>query len=469
MIKNIYLCRLIKENMADKYTISSKLLGVISALITATMLWSCSTFPENELRIDHSHNSRPQTPEQDRESEGCRDKVFIIYSMGFNNLSYDLNEDINDLLTGEIPSFNPKDDALIILSHTTQNNRSNYKTATSPVLFQAYKSVDGSVKRDTLIVYPEGSVAASKDILSEVLTYVKTEFPAKHYGMLVSSHATGWAPEMYCYSPPDKSSSGIWMSKEKTFKPLEKYTAERPLTKSIGSHFNGSSANADEIELQDFVEAIPFHLDYLIFDCCLMGGIEVAYELKNVCDKICFSQTEILSEGMDYIRMASHIFGNSEPDIEAIAYDYYSKYAAKYDDVNRSATISVVDCRKLGPIADIIKRNRDAIATLADKMERTYVQKYYQSRYSRNHGIFFDLEDIVIKAGVPESELEALSNALEECVTCKFATPTFLKDLEIQHHSGFSMYLTDPDRTILNSYYTTLEWNKYTQLIGNNE
>ena len=455
--------------MADKYTISSKLLGVISALITATMLWSCSTFPENELRIDHSHNSRPQTPEQDRESEGCRDTVFIIYSMGFNNLSYDLNEDINDLLTGEIPSFNPKDDALIILSHTTQNNRSNYKTATSPVLFQAYKSVDGSVKRDTLIVYPEGSVAASKDILSEVLTYVKTEFPAKHYEMLVSSHATGWAPEMYCYSPPDKSSSGMWMSKEKTFKPLEKYTAERPLTKSIGSHFNGSSANADEIELQDFVEAIPFHLDYLIFDCCLMGGIEVAYELKNVCDKICFSQTEILSEGMDYIRMASHIFGNSEPDIEAIAYDYYSKYAAKYDDANRSATISVVDCRKLGPIADIIKRNRDAIATLADKMERTYVQKYYQSRYSRNHGIFFDLEDIVIKAGVPESELEALSNALEECVTCKFATPTFLKDLEIQHHSGFSMYLTDPDRTILNSYYTTLEWNKYTQLIENNE
>jgi hypothetical protein len=128
-----------------------------------------------------------------------------------------------------------------------------------------------------------------------------------------------------------------------------------------------------------------------------------------------------------------------------------------------------VDCRKLGPIADIIKRNRDAIATLADKMERTYVQKYYQSRYSRNHGIFFDLEDIVIKAGVPESELEALSNALEECVTCKFATPTFLKDLEIQHHSGFSMYLTDPDRTILNSYYSTLEWNKYTQLIENNE
>ena len=98
MIKNIYLCRLIKENMADKYTISSKLLGVISALITATMLWSCSTFPENELRIDHSHNSRPQTPEQDRESEGCRDKVFIIYSMGYNNLSYALNEDINELI-----------------------------------------------------------------------------------------------------------------------------------------------------------------------------------------------------------------------------------------------------------------------------------------------------------------------------------------------------------------------------------
>ena len=79
--------------------------------------------------------------------------------------------------------------------------------------------------------------------------------------------------------------------------------------------------------------------------------------------------------------------------------------------------------------------------------------------------MFFDLEDIMIKAGVPESELEALSNALEECVTCKFATPTFLTYLKIQHHSGFSMYLPSNGHAELDKFYRTLKWNQATGLV----
>ena len=281
---------------------------LIAAAIFLTT-WSCSTFPEEELYIDRFNDNRtPSDTYPERESGKTRDKVFIMYSMGYNNLSYDLNEDIDELLKGSVPSFNPSDNAIVIFNHSTLNNRSNYRTETSPVLYHAYKMADGSIKKDTLIVYPEGSIAADKEMLREVLTQIKTMFPAKSYGMLVSSHATGWAPEMYCYSPPDKAYSSHWASAKKEFQPLDKYTDERPLTRSIGAHFNGSSANMDEIELQDFADEIPFHLDFMIFDCCLMGGVEVAYELRNICDKVCFSQTEILAGGMNYKKMIHHIF-----------------------------------------------------------------------------------------------------------------------------------------------------------------
>ena len=299
--------------MTTRYTNTNILLRMILAATAVMMLWSCSTFPEDEMYIGHSSDGRPTNGSQGgRDSGTHRNKVFIVYSMGFNNLSYDLNEDINDLLSSDIPSFRQDDDAILVLNHSTLNNSSNYKVETSPALYHAYKMNDGSIKRDTLIVFPEGSVAATKEMLSEVLNFVKEKFPARHYGMLVSSHATGWTPEMYCYNPPDKSPAGGWKAREKDFVPLDKYLDDRPLTKSIGAHFHGSSANMDEIDLTDFAAAIPFHLDFLVFDCCLMGGVEVAYELREKCDKICFSQTEILAGGMDYTTMISHIFDNEE-------------------------------------------------------------------------------------------------------------------------------------------------------------
>ena len=101
--------------------------------------------------------------------------------------------------------------------------------------------------------------------------------------------------------------------------------------------------------------------------------------------------------------------------------------------------------------------------------ERTNVQAYFQSSLARNHGIFHDLEDIVIKSGAAEKDLKDLEEAMEDCVICRFATPTFLTHLKIEHHSGLSMYLPDPDRKTLNKYYPVLKWNKATGLIKDNE
>lgn len=442
----------------------------ISVAAAAVMIGSCSTFPEDDLYPDISHNDRNGSERYpDRNSEDSRNNVFIVYSMGYNNLSYDLNEDIDEMLSGYVPSFHMKDDAVLIFNHSTVRNSSNYKTKTSPVLYKAYRSGDGELIRDTLIVYPEGSVGASKEMFGKVLTYIKENFPAEHYGMLVSSHATGWAPRMYCYNPPDKSSSHYYGSQQKEFRPLEKYTDERPLTRSIGAHFNGSASNMDEIELQDFADAIPFHLDYLLFDCCFMGGVEVAYQLKDKCDRICFSQTEILSGGMDYKYLLSHLLEGETPDLGAIALDYYNMYANEASENLRSATVSVVDCRKTEKLASIIARYADDIYYLGKSYTRNSVQRYFQSRYSEEHGIFFDLEHILVKSFATEEDLAELRKALDECIECKYATERFLTNLEIQHHSGLSMYLPDIEREILNDYYKTLEWNKATGIIPDKE
>ena len=52
------------------------------------------------------------------------------------------------------------------------------------------------------------------------------------------------------------------------------------------------------IEIADLPGAIPMHLDFIIMDACLMGCVEVAYELRDKCDILIFSPTEILSSGI---------------------------------------------------------------------------------------------------------------------------------------------------------------------------
>lgn len=48
-----------------------------------------------------------------------------------------------------------------------------------------------------------------------------------------------------------------------------------PATKNYGQDIN------DEIDIRDLANAIPIKFDFLIFDACFMGSIEVAAEMQG--------------------------------------------------------------------------------------------------------------------------------------------------------------------------------------------
>jgi hypothetical protein len=391
-------------------------------------------------------------------------RVFVLFSFGYNNLSYDLKEDIEDMIAAGVPEYGFEENVVLVLSQNTSKGY-NYNTPSAPVLTHIYTRGDNII-RDTLKVYADTAVAARKAIVHDVLSIAKERYPAKNYGMLLSSHGTGWAPQGYCYSPPDKSYSTIWGLNSGSYDGPAKYHEERPLLKSIGSHYAGSAARSIEIEIPDLADAIPMHMDYILFDACFMGCIEVAYELKDKCDRICFSQTEILSNGMDYRNLLSVLFSEEAPDIEKCAENYFNMYKDQSSSVMRSATISVVDCRRLDGLAEVVAKHSDAINTLSvTPSSKNKVQGYFQPRYSRYHGIFFDLESAIKESGATADELEELSSALEDCVVCKYATASFLGEFAIKTHSGLSMYIPDSDRYILNEYYKKLQWNKATNIV----
>lgn len=450
----------------------NKIYCYLILLIGMSLTLACepSTFVDMEISGPVGGNSISKENVRD-DNEELRN-VLLLYSAAYNSLSGYLTDDINDLLSGELPGTGRMDDVLLIYSHQP-SPKGGYSVPTSPILMRAYKDIEGNMIKDTLVVYPEGTRSSTASQLNEVLTYVRDNYPAKSYGMVFSSHATGYLPSGYYSNPKgyvyneSAAMQSLGAGRNWQDSPAVPYVEPEhdpslPMVKSVGQDQVGTHGNylSYEIEIDDFAKAIPMYMDYILFDACLMGGVEVAYELSGKCGMVGFSQTEVLAEGFDYKTLTTHLLYGGTPDPEAVCVDYFNQYDIQ-SGIYRSATISLVDCSRMGRLADtcaeLFEKYRDAIAGL----KPSSVQRYFRSDYHW----FYDLFDIVSKAGADEDEIKELNAALDECVVYKASTPGFMGSFNIRVYSGFSMYLPCNGGTELDRYYRTLKWNIATGLV----
>ena len=223
-----------------------------------------------------------------------------------------------------------------------------------------------------------------------------------------------------------------------------------------------NSRTAYEINIEDFAAAIPMKLDYIIMDACLMGGVEVAYALREKTRYLVFSQTEVLADGLcNYPTIASRLFRTGGPDLKGLCEDAYSHYSA-LSGQEQSVTLSLVATDGLGSLAEACGRLFEDYRTEISNVSMYDVQQYY--RYSKRW--YFDIEDILVKSGVPDAALADFREALSSCVVYKAATPRFLS-IDIVSFSGLSMFLPNADSTAaLWDFYRGLSWNQATGLLN---
>ena len=136
------------------------------------------------------------------------DRVMLLYSAGFNNLSSYLKGDIEELKRGALPASNDEN-VILVYSHFPTGG---YNTPSSPTLVRLTGKKDKTVKADTLMIFPDNSISASADQIETVLTYVKENFPSQSYGMIFSSHATGYLPVGFYQDPENDSNMVEWHS-----------------------------------------------------------------------------------------------------------------------------------------------------------------------------------------------------------------------------------------------------------------
>ncbi|MDR1985179.1 MAG: hypothetical protein LBQ28_10230 [Prevotellaceae bacterium] len=279
---------------------------------------------------------------------------------------------------------------------------------------------------DTIAVYPAEN-SANPQTLTRVLNDVKSYRPANSYGLVVLSHATGWLPAE--------------MSK--------------PILSLFSIIWDTGTAETDNyMELSAFAEAIPYKLDFIIFDACFMGSVEVCYELKDMADYIVASAAEVVSPGFVYSTMMQHLF-QPQADLIAVATDFFEYFNAQ-SGLYRSATVSVTKTAELENLKSICHSALNAESPRNDAaINGMQTFGYGQQK------IYFDLGDCIQK--LSSEQYTAFQDALDKCVLYKAHTDSYYSAgtatlQPIHMFSGLSTYIPQEAYTAANEAYSKLKW-----------
>lgn len=383
-------------------------------------------------------------------------QVLVLYSAGFNSLCAALEDDVNDMKSGYLPLVGSMSKAVLVYSRRLSET-GRYTDRTPSYLIRLSVDGWGKVVSDTLKTWPETDEAVSASTMTDVLETVKGLYPHASYGMVFSSHGSGWLPSGY-YSTGKITAGTAGLQAVPYIDPNS--DGSMPRVKSIGID-NITSRNTYEMEIETFAQALPMKFDYIIIDACLMGCIEVAYALKDKCDKLVFSQAEVLEDGLcDYTTLTQRVLKPGVPDLYNLCEDSYRHYNNQDDPIYRSLTISMIDCTRLDGLAESCKSLFSKYRNQISLVNAANVQGYFRSR---KHW-FYDLTDILRQSGVPEEDMTDYNKAMSDCVLYNAATDTFI-NFDIRTHCGLSMYLPADGNSELDEFYKTLSWNKASGLV----
>lgn len=370
--------------------------------------------------------------------------VLLVYFSGNNNLSGYGVEDMQTFTQAYLPSFRDKEHFVLVYHHFTDQ---------TPTLSRFYKDRHGETVEEVIQTYPFDTNSASAQTLQTVISDAETAYPAERHGMILWSHATGFLPSGY-YSNPREAvrSEGGELTESDPYAWLVK--SDDPSAKSFAED------HGDEMELPDLRRALSrFHYDYLIFDCCLMANVEVAYELRNCCDYLLLSPTEILADGLPYAEITQPLFTLSTEESLRLIGQKYMDFYRSLTGVYRSATITLVKTEGLDKLAAACKQVFQNHSAEIMTIDRSQIQPYF--RYGKHW--YYDLDDFVSRLA-EDASYRNFSNMLNQVVVYKDATEQFI-DIDIEKYSGLSIYIPRPEYTVLNNFYKTLDWNKATGLV----
>ena len=309
-----------------------------------------------------------------------------------------------------------------------------------PVVKEVDRTAHSVVSQAEIFPYTEPNhIATDPFTMQKVFTDMKNLSPSDSYGLIMGSHASGW---MFGNSVQSKA-----------FGDDAGYSIDIPvLADVLETAFAGDD------------------LEFVLFDACMMGAVEVCYELRDATDYVIGSALETPVDGFPYKNIISTLY---QKNVD------YQKVCDEFIEHNRIShtagwgTCAAVDCSKVQQLADWVKKSLPKSQAYWDEDYYTKVQQYGVGSY---HYFSFDVVDFFRQqTGEVPAELQAIINQVVIGKQCLSGSEYEFGGLTIdkERFCGIGMYFPYYLPSSMNrigwteyyedaiDWYKAVEWNRF--------
>lgn len=375
---------------------------------------------------------------------GPAKRTVIVYMSAENNLSSIADMDTTEMIAG---SKNIGNDC---------NFLAFFDKATKSENPSIWRYQDG--KKELVKQFDADFYNSDPEKMYEVLEWVKQNYPAKSYGLVLWGHASGWRIESDTVAVASNSH------------------LRRAYGRDTGDNTNSDYGKWINIPtLASVLNHLSFKFDYIFCDCCNMGNAETAYELRKSTDYLIASPAEIPGLGAPYDKMTPYLFDTSGTTAYQKIIDIYA------DEYNSKEPLSVIKMSEMENLANATRVILQTLAPTADKEFDLTGLMYYDGSVVERLRVLYDMNDFLLQ-NASDNEYTQWKQSLDRAVIYKRIASTWKTYGHIdfnaftateERYGGMSMYIP---RTFYNEYsyskhynsnyhqmqwYHAVSWNSY--------
>ena len=374
------------------------------------------------------------------------------------------------------PEPTPADESVTVLSYMIANNNLDDFMVQNVCIM--YDGLAVMTEPATLLIYWDGQTAVGKNKSKHLILKYETDGKGKINGKKALETTSSWKEvfdeAVILKEYPDQLSTDKEVMAT-VLQDMAKFSPTQNLGLIVGSHgsswyntiytramgYDGSTSNF--INLPDMVEAMETlekPIEFILFDACYMGTMEVAYEFHHVADYQISSVMEVPAYGFPYDYFMGDLFKGTVEGYKDVCQSFVDYYKSVYDEGKTAwGTIALIDSKEVEGMTQAV---REQIVAHKDTLA-SYVPKRIQE-YGRQagQGIAHDLEHFVKDLNGGETP-QAFAEQLEKTVLYKGCleearyTP-YNYDVDAANYCGLGIYIPQSNKSKWNPYFKTLDW-----------
>ena len=276
-------------------------------------------------------------------------------------------------------------------------------------------------------------MSTDKFVMCQVLKDMINLSPTDRIGIVAGSHASSWL-------------------------------AASRLSRAFGEE-NG--VNIDIVDMADAISSTGKSFDFILFDACYMGSIEVCYDFKEVSSYTIASVMEIPAYGFPYNLMLKYLYEGCEDGYKKACQTYLTYYKERVDKniSNSWGTITLIDNQEIDnltvAIREEILKHKNILKSF--DVKSSSLQEYGKLKSPIDYRyVSVDLAQLIktLNNGVMP---ELFSNSLQATVVftgCLTNTSYEEYNVDEENYCGLGIYVPMQGKISWNTYFKTINWYK---------